>query len=164
MNQAHLHLLSNHLPMFCGGFAFFLFVYGWVRKQDPMVRLACALLVLNAGFAFIAHQTGEQAEHLLDGTPGFSEEAMEHHEERTKAFLIVCFGAAAFAASLWWTERKTQKPSPLFRWALALAGIALCTTAWMSGNSGGAIHHSEAQTQGSGSTEVHQEREGEERD
>jgi uncharacterized membrane protein len=148
MNPAHLHLLLNHLPMFCGGFSIFLFLYGWVRKQDPMVNLACVLLVLNAGFAFIAHQTGEQAEHLLEGTPGFSEEAIEHHEERTKAFLITCFVSAVFAASLWWTERKTGKPSRVFRLALAVAGLALFVTAWMSGSSGGAIHHSEAQTQG----------------
>lgn len=164
MNQAHLHLLSNHLPMFCGFFALFLFVFGWLRKQDPMVRLACVLLVINAGFAFVAHQTGEQAEHLLEGTPGFSEEAIEHHEERTKAFLISCFAAAVFAASLWWTEKKTGKQAPLFRWALALVGIALCTTAWMSGSSGGAIHHSEAQTQQSENSSIVRESEKEDGD
>lgn len=124
-----------------------------------MVNLACVLLVLNAGFAFMAHQTGEQAEHLLEGTPGFSEEAIEQHEERTKAFLIACFASAVFAASLWWTEKKTGKPSRVFRSALVVAGLALFATAWMSGSSGGAIHHSEAQTQGSGSPSENHEAE-----
>jgi hypothetical protein len=86
MNQAHLHLMTNHVPILgslCGllvlGFSFFM------RAAQAVRTAAYLLFVFSAIGAIVANWTGEGAEKVVEDLPGWSHSVLEEHEEAGKS-------------------------------------------------------------------------------
>ena len=58
MNQAHLHLLLNHLPILGALFGLLILAGGFLLKYDTVKRTALGLFVLSAILAIPAYLTG----------------------------------------------------------------------------------------------------------
>lgn len=161
MNEAQLHLLTNHLPVMGSLFTVLLMLWGIVRRSDEVQKTALGAMVLVALSALPAYFTGEPAEHVVEHLPGVSEAHIEEHESMGKFALASAIGLGVVAlAGLILSRGKSV--------SLAAASIALVANLFVAGvmgytaHLGGQIRHSEIRGEGAPAPtegETHTERE-----
>jgi uncharacterized membrane protein len=143
MNEAHIHLLVNHLPIIIPIIAIIARITAIFLKSDALKQFALILLILSGIFSFAAMQSGEKAEHLLEGTIFFSETHVEAHEEAAEVYAIFSYVIAVFAAIALWAEMTKKK----FALLLTEITLGLCIVsmyfAQKTGTTGGEIRHEE---------------------
>jgi glycerol-3-phosphate acyltransferase PlsY len=81
MDFVHLHLLTNHLPVFAVIFSVMLFIAGEYFKSRHLSNAALAGFIIAALGSFVAYQTGERAEHILIDAGIIDIDWVEPHEE-----------------------------------------------------------------------------------
>ena len=144
MDDTHLHLLVNHLPILGSFFALPLLLLALWRRQEPWLFAGAALLLLiGGGAAVVAEESGEGAEEAVEHLPGVSEALIHEHEERAEIATplgvvtgLVALGVTAFSLR----RRQTWLPGGVV--VLLLTGATAGTMAWV-GQSGGLIRHTE---------------------
>lgn len=142
MDAAHLHLLLNHAPVVGLLFASLLLAYGLAIRSDDVARASFWALGLVGLAAVVVYLTGEPAEELVEGLPGFSEAAMERHETAAlwATWAAGAVGAAALAGL--YVYRGVGLPRRLGVLVLILAVVAMVPMAWTA-NLGGQVRHEE---------------------
>ncbi len=146
MFTAHLHLLSNHVPLlgfFFGGLILF---YGLIRKNAGIMSGGYLALVFAGIGGIIAYFTGEPAEDAVKGIAGVATRAIGEHEEAA-GFAIFCIGIVALLSvqGFIWAlkENKNLKKFTIVVLILVLIGIGIISrTAYL----GGKIRHTEFYT------------------
>lgn len=88
MNQAHLHLLVTHLPIFGSSIGALVLGYGLWTKSNHTKNAAYYIFILSAIGAGIAYLTGEGAEHAVKHTQGVTKNWIEIHEDTAIYALI----------------------------------------------------------------------------
>jgi uncharacterized membrane protein len=143
MNWAHLHLLSNHLPVL--GTAFGLGLLGWavVRGNDAVQRAALGTFVVVALLALPAYFTGEPAEDIVERAAGVGGASIEAHEAAALVALIgvEVVGVLALIA-LFRAGGGRSLSIVATRAVLAVAIVTAGLLAWTA-NLGGRIRHAE---------------------
>jgi hypothetical protein len=142
-NDAHLHLLINHLPVEGAIFGTLVLAFGLVRRWSAAQPVGLWILVVSAVSALPAYLTGEPAEHLIAGTPGF-DRALAHEHEAAALWAAIAMGITGVAAlaTLWMGRGGRSRP----RW---MAGLTLvlslwaCTVLARTAQLGGMIEHPE---------------------
>jgi hypothetical protein len=81
MNITHLHLMLNHVPVIGILFAIGLLFFAMRRGSDELARASLAIFALLGLISIVVYFTGEPAEDVVHGLPGFSEVITERHEE-----------------------------------------------------------------------------------
>ena len=81
MNQAHIHLLINHLPVIGSLFGVIVLAHGMWTKNGQTKIASYNLFILSAIGAAIAYFTGEPAEEMVENIAGVTERAIEQHED-----------------------------------------------------------------------------------
>jgi hypothetical protein len=144
MNDAHLHLLVNHLPILGFFLAFpVLLVALWRRREPGVMVAAAALLALAGAGGPIAEETGEGAEEVVENLPDVSEAAIHQHEERAELAVPVGIVTGLLAVGVAvWSVRRGSIPVGGVVGVLA-ANVVAAAAAASVGLSGGAIRHSE---------------------
>lgn len=143
MNQAHLHLLLNHLPILGVLFGLLVLISGLLLNNQAVKQTALGLFVLAAICAIPAYLTGEGAEELVENLPGVTETLIERHEERANFFLGIVGGLGILSLITWYAGAKQHKAAAVlyaFTLVVALSSMAL---AQQVGVSGGEIRHTE---------------------
>lgn len=144
MNAAHLHLVINHIPV-VGSFGVVLvLLYGFVRKNEEVKKLALGLVVLMALATFFVSRSGHQAEDIAEKFPAVTESLIEEHEEAAEKALIVIevAGGAALLSLLAGIKNKSLG-SGLAILALLASLSSAGMMAWTA-KLGGVIRHLEA--------------------
>ena len=142
MNQAHLHLMINHLPVITTLIATTLLLIGMVRKDSGQTRTALVLLVIAALAVVPTWMTGEGAEEVLEQSPGINEELIEEHEEWANfgGGGITLAGVLAVAALFLSRNARRQRILHAVTAVTSLVAVLFAgITAW----SGGKINHPE---------------------
>jgi hypothetical protein len=156
MNDAHLHLLVNHVPIIGGAFTSLLLAWGILRKQAAMVNFALALFIALGAVSFVAHSTGEDAEEIVEHT--VSEEAHrmihEHEEAAFPAHLAMVATALASIVTLSVRKLREGRLMPIVVLLLSLVTFGLMARA---GNLGGRVSHVAAFDPNAGGEEHHEE-------
>lgn len=143
MNPAHLHLLTNHIPVLGTIFGLLVLAAGLIRRSEEVQRVGMAALVLVALVAIPVYLTGGSAEGVADGLPGVSEAVIEPHESAATLALIVLGITGALALIGLVTSRGARRlPRPLTMLVLALAVVSGGLMA-RTANLGGRIRHTE---------------------
>ena len=143
MNQAHIHLLITHLPIFGSILGGLVLVHGiWTKSNHTMVA-AYNLFILSAIGAGIAYLTGEGAEEAVENIQGIAEATIEKHEDFALFALIslIMLGIASLLGLL-----VTYSKSIMTRTvAFVVLFIALVSFALVArtGYLGGQIRHTE---------------------
>ena len=143
MNWAHLHLLSNHLPVV--GMVFGLGLLGWalLRRNEVVQRVALGTFVIVALLALPAYFTGEPAEEVVEDSVGVAEASIEAHESAALVALVGAELVGLLALAALYRARGGRAPSVLVPRAVLVAAIV--TSGWMAwtANLGGRIRHAE---------------------
>ncbi|MCX7929954.1 MAG: hypothetical protein N2663_04470 [Chlorobi bacterium] len=144
MNAAALHLAVNHAPLFLMVVAVALLSAALLRRNHTLLNATIWLVIVAGAAAIVAQQSGEAAEHLLDGVAGIDTHAIEEHEESAQSALLTTIVAAGISigivtGSRWWGDR--------FRWnaaiVLLLATIVATIFIGMAAHKGGFIRHAD---------------------
>lgn len=145
MNDAHLHLLFNHLPIL-GAFLSIpaLLIALWRVQERAAMGIAVVLLALAAAGAGASLETGEDAEEVVEGLPGVSERLIHTHEERAElatglSVVTALLGAGALA---WGLKRAEGTPRAAIG-AVLVANLVTAGAMAGVGASGGVIRHTE---------------------
>ena len=156
MNQAHIHLLITHLPIFGSILGVLVLSHGiWTKSNQTMVA-AYNLFILSAIGAGIAYLTGEGAEEAVENIQGIAEATIEKHEDFALFALIsiIILGVASLIGLLATLSKST--------WIRTLAFVVLFialfsfTIAARTGYLGGQIRHTEINTNNQLNTTPHQ--------
>lgn len=143
MNQAHLHLLLNHIPIVGTIFCLLLLLIALLRKSDELKRVSLGGLVLVSLLTIPAYLTGEPAEKVVEHLPGVSEALIEPHEKAAFiAFLVLLVTGAVSLIGLIWSRRRTVLPGAVVTVALLLTAVTAGLMAYTA-NLGGQIRHTE---------------------
>lgn len=142
MNQAHLHLLLNHVPPLGTLFALVLLVIAGLRRSDEMFRGALILLVVVGLAAIPTYLTGEPAEDQVMGMPGVVMDAIHRHEDSAKASLAaaVVLGIIAAAGLHRYPAGTVSRAFAILVLVLTLIAAGLLGR---TAHLGGGIHHPE---------------------
>ena len=143
MNQAHLHLLLNHLPILGTLFGLLILTAGYIFKNISVKKTALGLFVLSAVMAVPAYLTGEGAEEIVENLPGVSENLMEEHEELANIFLWVVGVLGLLALGTFYADSNGKKITPILYAITLVVAIGAMIFAQQVGTSGGEIRHSE---------------------
>jgi hypothetical protein len=142
MNDAHLHLLVNHIPIVGGGLAAVVLAWGLIRKNRPIVQLGLGLLVFVGVASLAADLTGEGAEEVVEHSGvNYNHDAIEEHEEAAFfANMAAMLTGIAALATLLVRKFRDGKAMPVVVLVLAIWATA---TMVRTGYLGGFIVHSE---------------------
>jgi uncharacterized membrane protein len=143
MNQAHIHLLLNHIPLVVAGVAALLLAAALLRKNAKLKPVSLWLFVLAALITIPVYLTGEPAEEIVENLPGVLGPIVEQHE-RTALFSLIALevlGVVSLSGLLIY-RRAAELPKVFVVAALGLSIVAGGLTAWTA-NLGGQIRHSE---------------------
>lgn len=143
MNQAHLHLISNHLPIIIPIVGLLVLIGGLIVRSEVVQRTSYLLFVLGALSTFPALQTGEGAEEIVEEMAGINAESIEIHEESAETFSLFSYGLGAVSLLGVWASWKKKS----FSKAISLLTVAVCLVALFfaqeTGTTGGQISHPE---------------------
>ena len=143
MNNAHLHLVVNHLPIIFPIVGIIILLVSFYTKNEVVKRTSFFVFVLGALASVVAMATGEGAEEAVEHLPGVTENLMHTHEEAAELFAGLSYVLGAISLAGIYTSWKNLSFSKII--SLVVAGLAIITLffAQQAGNTGGQIRHSE---------------------
>lgn len=143
MNDAHLHLLFNHLPIVGTYMSLLILLAGYILKNSSVKNTGLALLVVAALVAIPAFLTGEPAEEVLEAAGQANDHFIEEHEETAEWAIWVCGITGVLALIAFYTSIRNMRIGKTL--TIVATIIALFSSfAWFKvGNTGGEIRHSE---------------------
>lgn len=142
MNEAHFHLLVNHLPFFFPLIASIVLVFGWSFKHSFTQRVAFLLFTIGAVCTFFAMSSGEEAEEIVEGL-GISHTYIHEHEERAEFFALFNYLVGCLSLLAIWLSWKQHKLVASIRLITLAFGIVVVYLSVGVGSSGGEIVHKE---------------------
>lgn len=148
MDQAHIHLLIVHLPLFGAFFGLLVLTHGFWHKSEQTAIAAYNVFIVSAIGAAIAKFTGEGAEEAVEHIPGVLEGAIEVHEDAGFwAFVTMLVLGAASVLAIYLTRTKSSFTNTMSRIVLVMSAFCLIVvsrTAYL----GGQIRHTEINSGG----------------
>ena len=147
MNAAHLHLIVNHLPIFTTLIGIVILAWGMIRKSDAIRNIAFVLFIIGAAGSYVALETGESAEDIVEEIATVSHDVIHDHEEAAElsmwfAVLMGFLSVGALAAKKLHLRFEMSLHAVLLLTAALTAGILMYVA-----YEGGKIRHPEAYSQ-----------------
>ena len=81
MNEAHFHLVVNHLPIIFPIVAVIIMITGLIYKSDAVKRTAFLIFIIGSLTSIAAMTSGEGAEEIVENISGVTENFIERHEK-----------------------------------------------------------------------------------
>ncbi len=143
MNQAHWHLLFNHVPIFGALAGALLLAAGLAQRQDALLRAGLWALVLAVVTGLPAQLTGPGAAQVVKDMPRVSQALIQHHAAaaRTGYWVLVATGTLALLSVLQLQQRAAWARQLV--WATLLGAVLSFGLLARAGNLGGQISHPE---------------------
>lgn len=142
--ENYWHLLSNHLPIIGSFFAFAILALGLISKSTSYIKLALWITFFCGISSFVAHITGEKAEHFTEKLIPGTHDAIENHENQAfYAYIASLISGIISLILLSIFNRLTlqiQRIAVIFILIL-LTGVNVAM--FFAGKSGGQIRHEE---------------------
>ncbi len=143
MNQAHLHLALNHLPIVFPMVGALVLIAALLLKSAAMKRTAYGIFAAGAVLTMPAFFTGEGAEEVVEELQGISETLISNHEETAKQFALLSYALGATSLLALWANWKRKRFAPASSFIVLLLSFVVLFFAKSTGTSGGEIRHTE---------------------
>lgn len=143
MNQTHIHLLINHLPIFGSILGGLVLMHGLWTKSNQTKIAAYNLFIISAIGAGIAYMTGEAAEEAVENIQGITKNIVSQHEDFAVYALVslIILGVASIVG-LFLTLKKSVLTKTIAFVILFISLISFGLVA-RTGYLGGQIRHTE---------------------
>lgn len=138
MDQAHLHLLFNHMPILGTLFGMIVLLVGLIKKSRTVQRTGLWTLFATALATLPAFFTGEGAEHATEHLIGSSHAMMHEHEELAEKALIfaLVLGAVSLVLAVLIARNKHKNYTKFVWMTLGLSAVTFFLMV-LVGNHGG---------------------------
>jgi uncharacterized membrane protein len=143
MNDAHLHLALNHLPIIIPFVAVLVLIGGIVFKSEIIKRTALLIFVLGAICTLPAFATGEGAEEVVEELQGIDHHFIHEHEEVAETFALLSYALGLLAIVGLWANLKKKNFSNLIAIVVLLFSGVVLFFAKQTGTTGGEVRHTE---------------------
>lgn len=143
MNDAHLHLVVNHLPIIIPIAAVTVLVAGFILKSEVVKRVSYFLFVVAAICTMPAFATGEGAEEVAEGLPGVTEHLIHEHEEKAEGFALLNYLLGLISLVGIWASWKQKQFAKWIAIVVLFLAIIVVIKGREVGTSGGEIRHTE---------------------
>ncbi len=147
MNAAHLHLVTNHLPVVGVPFALLLLAWGMWRRSAELIRTACGAFVILTLLTFPAYFSGEQAAGVLGAPPDADLTIIQRHDDTAAWAFTALFVAGVTALAGLIGFRKRESVPVWFSLTVFMLGLVTAVFLIWTANLGGKIRHSEIRQQ-----------------
>ena len=148
LNQAHLHLILNHLPVVGSIVVFMLLLAGLIGRNRSLITAGLVGWVLVAIVAVPVFLSGEGAEEMVEGQGNVNHDYIEAHEEVATLTYYAALAAGAFALLALGVGRgRHDYPG----WASGIAFVLSIAAVGLTGitaSLGGKISHPEIRHDG----------------
>lgn len=146
MNGAHLHLITNHAPLF-GLIAGIALLFWGVLRNSAEVRLVARITFILAAVAgLVAYFTGKSAEDALESLPRIFEHLIERHEDAATVALVGIMLTGIVAAIGSAIDRASDRVKRVTLGALIAVSLVSLAFTGYAANLGGQIRHSEVRS------------------
>jgi uncharacterized membrane protein len=143
MNDAHLHLTFNHLPLIAPIIALLVMIGGIIFRSDVIKRTAYAIFIFGAIMTIPAFVSGEGAEEIAEELPGVTHHIIHEHEEVAETFALLSYLLGALSLIGIWSNWKGKSLSKVSTYVTVLLSIVVIFLGKQVGTSGGEIRHTE---------------------
>lgn len=143
MNDAHLHLLVNHIPIIGTIFGFGILLVGIFTKNITLKNTAFSIFIISAIFCSFSMSTGEGAEEIVEDFPNIGKQIIHEHEELAEKLAIILYVLAGFSALEIYLNFKKHKFAVISCYIIVVIAIVAIFLAQKTGTSGGEIRHTE---------------------
>jgi uncharacterized membrane protein len=143
MNQAHWHLLFNHVPIFGALAGALLLAAGLLKRQDAVLRAGLWALLLGVALGLPAQLTGPGAAQVVKDMPRVSQALIQNHAQAARLgyWVLVATGTLALLCDLMLRQRALRARQ--LAWATLLGAVLSFGLLARAGNLGGQISHPE---------------------
>ncbi|ASV29602.1 hypothetical protein [Maribacter cobaltidurans] len=143
MNDAHFHLVVNHLPIVGVLIGFLVLLAGLIMKKPQIKNTALGIFIFSALTAIAAFLTGEGAEEIVENLPGISETLIHKHEEYAELFLTMMLILGGVSLITFFLQYKKLSFYKYGFVAVLLLSVTVIGISKYVGTSGGEITHIE---------------------
>lgn len=148
MNNTHLHLVVNHLPIIFPVVGIILLVIGIFTKTEVSKRNAYITFILGALASIAAMATGEGAEDGVENLPGVAESLIETHEEAAELFAGLSYVLGGISTVALFASFKNYAFFKFMSFIVGVLALATLFFAQKAGTTGGEIRHTEIRSTG----------------
>ena len=141
-NEAHFHLIINHFPIILPIVGLIILIIGFLMKAELVKRITYGIFIVAAATTFLAMNSGEGAEEIVEEL-GRNHHAIHEHEEHAETFALLSYVLGLFSVIALWLNWKKHPFKDLSMYLVALVSIAVLFLARGVGQSGGEISHEE---------------------
>lgn len=143
MNEAHWHLVVNHLPIIFPLVGVIVIMTGFISKSEAVKRTAFMIFILGAFASIAAMSTGEGAEEIAEKITGITENDIERHEEAAETFAMLSYILGGLSILGLWAGFKQKTFSNIFTITVFILASVLLFFGKHTGTTGGEIRHTE---------------------
>jgi uncharacterized membrane protein len=143
MNDAHFHLVVNHLPIIFPLVGVIILITGLIAKSEAVKRTAYMVFSIGAITTIAAMTSGEGAEEVVENIKGISENYIEKHEDAAKLFALLSYVLGGLSLIGLWASFKQKTFSSIVSIAVLGMAFIVLVFAKQTGTTGGEIRHDE---------------------
>ena len=143
MNDAHFHLVVNHLPIIFPLVGVIILITGLIAKSEAVKRTAYMVFSIGAVTTIAAMTSGEGAEEVVEKINGISENYIEKHEDAAKLFALLSYVLGGLSLIGLWASFRQKTFSSIVSIAVLGMAIIVLVFAKQTGTTGGEIRHDE---------------------
>jgi len=146
MDELHLHLVVNHLPIIFPVLGIIILLIGIFSKSEVTKRNAYIIFVLGAITSIAAMGTGEAAENSATKIAGLSENLIKKHEEVSEIFAALTYVLGAISLVALIASFRNSVISKYTPFLVLILAVICLFFAQKVGTTGGEIKHTEIRT------------------
>ncbi len=146
MEADYLHLIVNHVPIFSVGFGLLILLWGLIKKNTAILQIALVFFLLGAVSSYVAMETGEAAEDIVEELNVASHDVIHDHEEAAEiAFWFIILTGVISAVGFFALSYNIRWQNTLFG-ILAISALISLGALLYTAYQGGKIFHPKNQT------------------
>ncbi len=148
INQAHLHLMLNHVPVLGSVVALLLLGSGLLGKSRALLTAGLVAMLVVGVVTIPVFISGEPAEEVVEHQPHVSESAIHEHEEMAESARWAALAGGLFALLALLLGRDRDRYPGWTGITGALLSLATVVLMALTANLGGKVAHPELRGDG----------------
>jgi uncharacterized membrane protein len=143
MDATRIHLFITHLPVFGIFLGSLVLVFGLIRKDSQVKIVSYAIIVISIVGGIIAFETGEEAEHAVEGIAGLSDSAIEKHEESAELAVWLIYSLGLLSLLAMYFEVNAKALARQLSYIILVISVVTFYFVANTASLGGKIRHNE---------------------